>query len=95
MPEMTVRALLLALTTSSLLVILFVLEPCLKVLKCAEAGFLFLLLTNFILTGNLKRGDFFKQKPAYSRRERREEYCFARAERGGIRPTEQQRISGF
>ena len=79
MPEMTVRALLLALTTSSLLVILFVLEPCLKVLKCAEAGFLFLLLTNFILTGNLKRGDFFKQKPAYSRRERREEYCFARA----------------
>ena len=95
MPEMTVRALLLALTTSSLLVILFVLEPCLKVLKCAEAGFLFLLLTNFILTGNLKRGDFFKRKPAYSRRERRKEYCIARAERGGIRPTEQQRISGF
>ncbi len=32
----------------------------------------FLLLINFILPGNLKRGDFFKQKPAYSRRERRE-----------------------
>jgi len=44
---------------------------------------------------NLKRGDFFKQKPAYSRRERREVYCLARAKRGGIRPTEQQRISGF
>ena len=42
MPEMTVRALLLALTTSSLLVILFVLEPCGKVLKCAAVGFLFL-----------------------------------------------------
>ncbi len=39
----------------------------------------FLLLSNFILPGNLKRGDFFKQKPAYSRRERREEYCHTRA----------------
>ena len=33
--------------------ILFVLEPCGKVLKCAAVGFLFLLLTNFI----------FPQKP--------------------------------
>nr|DAR33157.1 MAG TPA: hypothetical protein [Caudoviricetes sp.] len=49
-------------------------------------GVPFLLLSNFILPGNLKRGDFFKQKPAYSRRERREVYCHTRAERGGIRP---------
>ena len=42
-----------------------------------------------------KTEGFFKQKPAYSRRERRKEYCHTRAERGGIRPTEQQRISGF
>ena len=39
----------------------------------------FLLLSNFILPGNLKRGNFFKQKPAYSSRERREEYCHTRA----------------
>ena len=42
-------------------------------------GVPFLLLSNFILPGNLKQRDFFKQKPAYSRRERREEYCLTRA----------------
>ena len=37
------------------------------------------MLASALLFLNLKRGDFFKQKPVYSRRERREEYCFARA----------------
>ena len=97
MPEMTVRALLLTLTTVSFSSILFVYRCWLGLLITPEipAVYLFSSVGNLpahislwhqavgvapkkVISKSKTRG-FFKRKPAYSRRERRKEYCLARA----------------